>query len=149
MQGIYRIWTISTIIKTFGMEALCCHHKIMRSRVWLRLERDDMTRFSRDNLTDGENVDAAESLLQREGYRAGRKKDRIYARYYCSTFPSLSYTLSAMVPLVTTSRTFVRLSKSRGKLTNLGPDARCICILRRVIPRLVIGDSIAERSVRL
>jgi len=139
---------ISTIIKTFGMEALCCHHKIMRSRAWLRLEWD-MTRFSRNNLTDGENVDAAGSLLQREGYRAGRKKDRIYARYHCSTFLFPSRALSAMVPLVTTSRTFVRLSKSRGKLTNLGPDARCICILRRVIPRLVIGDSIAERSVRL
>jgi len=61
-------------------------------------------------------------------------------------FPPLPLPLSAMVPLVTTSRTFVRLSKSRGKLTNLGPDARCICILRRVIPRLVISDSIAERA---
>lgn len=57
--------------------------------------------------------------------------------------------VSTTVPLVTTSRTFVRLSKSRGELTNLGPDARCICILRRVIPYLVIGDSTAERSVRL
>lgn len=126
----------------------------MGSRAWLRLEQD-MARFSRDNLTDGENVDAAESLLQREGYGAGMKEDRIYARYRCSMFPSLSFplplslrTLSAMVLLVTTSRTFVRLSKSRGELTNLGPDARCICILRRVIPRLVIGDSIAEHFVR-
>lgn len=85
------------------------------------------------------------SLLQREGYRAGRMEDICEIPLF---YVSLPRTLSATVPLVTTSRTFVRLSKSRGELTNLGSDAQCICIFRRVIPRLVIGDSIAECSLR-
>lgn len=104
-------------------------------------EEEDTARFNRDNLTDGENVDAAESWeVDRIAVEEIEETD-IRETPLC--YVSLMLRLPCGSALVTTSRTFVRLSKSPGKLTNLGPDARCICILCGIIPRLIIGDSIA------
>lgn len=145
---------ISTIVRTFGA-ANHRHHEIMESRVLKpRLGGHDSIQSWQFNWRREcrrcriQREEGSDSQWWEERWKGGGETGE--ERGVREMLPRVSLpALSATASLVTTSRTFVRLSKSRGELTNLGPDAWCICILCGIIPRLIIGDSIAEHSVRL